>query len=438
MDRDASSLAAPLSPANAVPPVTPESVRLTGLAGIGVLAIAALLGLAAMAAGDVPSVLHTARLFLVLIGVITIGAAISMRPDLWWVWAIGACGALLAWGGLPGHWDSYRLVCWVLFGLSVTGAALCQMSMTWRLGIASASMLFHFTGIFMATTAPPTGGLPAPWITVQAFNRVYNPYLQFIYQRNAYHFYSPDPGPASVLVFLLKTETGIDTVSGKKQYKTEWVVVPKRPDDVRDPLGLSYYRRLSLTEQLARGTPGLLVPEQFEKQEMTTRRAAKQGVIPFHPLDAVGLQYKLPYPDVARFLIPSYASHIIVKHTSTKEVAARTTVKVYRLEHQTMLPEDFARRLPNGKYSDPYHPGTYRPFFLGEFDARGNLMNPQEELLYWMLPIIPRTPAPNDPEDRFKKLYDDYMSVHALDLSLEEVRKADETKGLVFNWSQLR
>ena len=45
-------------------------------------------------------------------------------------------------------------------------------------------------------------------------------------------------------------------------------------------LGLSYYRRLSLTEQLARGTLGLFVPDQFEKQEMMTRRAAKQGVIP--------------------------------------------------------------------------------------------------------------------------------------------------------------
>ena len=51
---------------------------------------------------------------------------------------------------------------------------------------------------------------------MQAFNRVYNPYLQFIYQRNAYHFYSPDPGPASVLVFLLKTETGTDPVTGSQ------------------------------------------------------------------------------------------------------------------------------------------------------------------------------------------------------------------------------
>ena len=258
--------------------------------------IAALLGLAAFAVDEAPSILNTARLFLVLIGAITIGAAISMRPDLWWTWAIGAIGSLLAWAGLPGHWDSYRLVCIVLCGVATTGTAMCLLPLTWRLGIASASMLFHFTGIFMATTAPPTGSLPAPWITAQAFNRVYNPYLQFIYQRNAYHFYSPDPGPASILVFMLKTETGSDPVTGNKVYKTEWVVIPKRPDDVRDPLGLSYYRRLSLTEQLARGTPDLIVIDQFEKQEIMTRRTAKQGVIPLHPLEVSGLQYKLRIP----------------------------------------------------------------------------------------------------------------------------------------------
>jgi hypothetical protein len=434
MDRGASSSIAHTLTVDALPPVAPESVRMTGLAGLGLLGVAALAGLAAWAVGDVPSVLNTARLFLVLIGVITVGAAISMRPDLWWAWAMGSAGALLAWGGLPAHWDSYRLVCCVLFGVTATGAVLCLLPMTWRLGIVSASMIFHFTGIFMATTAPPTGSSPAPWITMQAFNRVYNPYLQFIYQRNAYHFYSPDPGPASVLVFLLKTETGANPVTGAKEYKTEWVVVPKRPDDVRDPLGLSYYRRLSLTEQLARGTLGLFVPDQFEKKEMTNRRTAKQGVIPLHPLDPVGFQYKLPYPEVARLLIPSYASHIIVKHTPNKEVAAKTTVKIYRLEHRTMLPEEFAGPLQ----PDPYHPSTYRPYFLGEYDARGNLINPQEDLLYWLLPVLQRTPAPNDPSDRYKKTYDDYMSVHALEMPLEEVRKADESKGPVFNWSQLR
>jgi hypothetical protein len=403
------------------------------------LGVAALLGIAATAMGQVPSAISTARIFLVLIGAITVGAAISMRYELWWAWAIGAAGALLAWGGLPSHWDSYRFLCLALFGVTLSGLALCLLPPVWRFGAATAVLVFHFTGIFLATTAPPTDPLPAPWITVQAFGRVFNPYLQFIYLRNAYHFYSPNPGPASVLAFLLKTETGTDPATGAKQYRTEWVVIPKRPDDVRDPLGLSYYRRLSLTEQLARGVPGPLVPDQFEKREMKVRRASKQGIIPFHPTELPEeSQYKLPNPDVSRYLIPSYASHVIMQHAPNTETAAKTTVKVYRLEHRTMSPEEFATRLANGKYPDPYHPGTYRPFFLGEYDARGTLVNPQEELLYWMLPIIPRAPVPNDPADPFQKPYFDFMSVHALEMSPNDVLSADESKGRVFNWSQLR
>jgi hypothetical protein len=417
------------------------------MVGVGLVGGACLLGLVALAFEEVPGAINTARLFLVLIGAITAGAAVSMRPDLWWAWALAAAAALLGVGGLPGHWDSYRMVLRVVTGVAVLGSILCCCSKPWRYGVASAAILFHFTGIFMATTSPPTDPYPAPWVTIQAFGRVYQPYLQFIYQRNAYHFYSPNPGPASVLAFLLKTDTGetevvIDPVSKqpfeRKIYKTEWVVMPKRPRDVRDPLGLSYYRRLSLTEQLARGSPGVIVPDQFEKSEVSRRRLSRLTVIPFHPTESVGMQYKLPNPDVARYLLPSYASHVILDNTPDAETAARTQVKIYRLEHRTLRVEQFASKLPGGGYPSPYAPETYLPFFLGEFDVHGNLVNPQEELLYWLIPIEPRTPAPNDPNDPFRKPYLDYLSVHALEISPNEVLKADESKGQVFNWSQLR
>src|SRR5205085_1275491 len=157
---------------------------------------------------------------------------------------------------------------------------------------------------------------------------------------------------------------GTDPSTGAKTYKYEWVVIPRRPADVRDPLGLGYYRRLSLTEQLARGSPGLAVPtDQFEKTEVFRRRynqsrAEFGGKIPFHPVDNIQLQYRLPSPDVSRYLLPSYASHVILEDTPDKETAARTTVKVYRLEHRTMPVDQLA------KGHSPYHPGTYRPYFL--------------------------------------------------------------------------
>ena len=436
MDRDAALR--PTSPADAVPPVAAETVRTTGLFGIGLLGTAALIGLAGWAAGELPSVLNTARLFLVLIGLITAGSAISMRHDLWWSWALGAAGALLAWGGLPSHWDSYRLVCWALFGVALAGMALCLLPTFWRYVVGTAVIVFHFTGIFMATTSPPTDPSPAPWITLQAFARIYDPYLQFIYQRNAYHFYSPNPGPASVLAFLLKTETGTDTETGAKQYKYEWIVIPRRPAHVRDPLGLTYYRRLSLSAQLEHGTSLAQMPANFEQLDVTRRRKEMRMVYPMHPLEPEWFQYRLPIPTVTRFLLPSYASHVLLQNTPDKEAAAKTTVKIYRLEHRTMPAEQFGIKLPNGKYQDPYHPGTYRPYFLGEYDAYGTLINPQEEMLYWLVPIIPRTPAPNDPDDPFKKDYLDYLSVHALGMQLKDVLKADETKGQVFDWSQLR
>jgi hypothetical protein len=167
---------------------------------------------------------------------------------------------------------------------------------------------------------------------------------------------------------------------------------------------------------------------------MYARRNSMIFRIPYHPTDPQLIQYRLPNSDISRYVLPSYASHVIVWHTPDKETAAKTTVKVYRLEHRDLTADRLAAGDP------PYHPGTYRPFFLGEFDAHGNLTDPREVFLYWMLPIIPTQsqPLPDFEGNPFKKNYYDYLSVHALDMSPEEVLKANVDDGKVFNWSQLR
>ncbi len=250
-----------------------------------------------------------------------------------------------------------------------------------------------------------------------------------------------------MLAFLLQTDTGrTETVIDpqtrlpyeRKVYDRQWIVMPRRPYDVRDPLGLSYYRRLSLTEQLAKATPGMWTPEMFEKSEVQLRRLSRIGLIPMHPTEPPGIQYRLPNSDVMRYLLPSYASHVILHHTPDAAAAARTTVKIYRLEHRTMRVETFAARQADGSYADPFHPTTYLPFFLGEYDVHGNLLNPQDELLYWLVPVLPRVPRPNDPDDPFRKTYLDYMSVHALEWTPAEVLKAEESQGPIFNWSWVR
>ncbi len=374
-----------------------------------------------------PTIFLPVQLFLVFVGTVIAGAAVSMRPDLWWVWGLGAVAAALASVGLPASWDSFPPLFRTLSAIGIVGVIIRLSPPGVRVAIASAAVIFHFTGIFSATTSPP----PQPWIVEQAWVRVFHPYLNFIYLRNAYHFYSPDPGPASLLAYMLKTEVGTDPDTGKKQYETRWVLMPSRPADIKDPLGLAYYRRLSLTEHAARGSAGLLGgSDQFEKTEMSMRRYSKANIIPYHPVENINTsQYRLPNSEIIRYIMPSYASHVILENTPDKATAAKTTVKVYRLEHLTTTVERFRQG------DDPFHPATYRPFFMGEFDARGNLIDPQEELLYWMVPIIPRYPAPGDEN---KKGYIDYMSVHALEMSRDEVIQADEKAGKVFNWSQMR
>jgi len=400
------------------------------LIGVGMNAVAAVLGVAVGLSGPPPDTLTPVQVFLVFVGIVTTGAAVSMRADLWWAWGLFGVAALLGSVGLPASWDSFQLFFNALTAVGLVGVVLCLSSPGWRVAIITVGLLFHFSGIFAATTSPP----PQPWIVEQAWTRVYHPYLNFIYMRNAYHFYSPDPGPASLLAFFLKTETGTDA-DGKKQYKTRWVVLPKRPDDLRDPLGLGYYRRLSLTEQVARPS-NQGAADQFEKSEMWGRRSGAARTIPFHPVDAAVSQYRLPSSEVIRYILPSYASHIILDETSGKDEAARTTVKIYRLEHSTTTADQFRLKLPNGEYGSPYHPGTYRPYFMGEFDVHGNLIDPQSELLYWLVPIIPRILPPTGNEAK-EKGYFDYLSVHALGWTRDEVFKADESEGQVFPWGKM-
>ncbi len=440
MDRGAASalpVAPVFTPADALPPYEWASARRVALAGVGLLAAAAALGLVATAIDAPPEWWgHGLRLVLVLAGALTAGSAVSMRPDLWQAWALGCAAATLAVVGTPAHWDSFRLLFGVMAAVAGVWAALRLGPARFRLPVLSALVLFHFGGIFLATTTPPT----TPWLTEQVFVRVYNPYLQFLYLRNAYHFYSPEPGPASVLVFLLKTDTGAtDPQTGLPKYTTRWVVMPRRPADVKDPLGLTYFRRLSITEQVARSAPGLALPTNyFEKSDVLQRRNAV-NIPPPRGRDEVVVQYRLPQSDVARYVLPSYASHVILENTADKNEARRTTVKVYRLEHNVMSVEEFANpRKLEGVNSNPFHPVTYRPYFLGEFNAAGDLVDPQEPMLYWQVPLVPRARGPKDPE--YRRDFIDYLSIHALadtlNLSVDEV---DDPKyrDRVFNWDLL-
>jgi hypothetical protein len=402
------------SPVDVLPPPDPRTVYRVGLIGLGLCAAAAVLGLVDdYALGGGPGFLSTVRLLLVGVGAVVAGAALSMRPGLWQAWAIAAGAALLAAVlGLPGHWDSARLLARVATGVAATGAVLTAAPANYRHAVVSFAALFHFGGILCATTWPD----PTPWASNQMGTRVYLPYLTFLYMRNAYHFYSPDPGPASHLYALVKYELDdVDPATGKKKTTQEWVTMPRRDKHMRDPLGLSYYRRLSLAEMISGAAPGNTTANTVEKGQAEQRRAAATygvGVpepIPMAPPELVAIQYRVPYPHVSRYLLPSYAKHMAVELSGPGRRV--TAVRLYRLEHQIIQPSALlgVTEKPNALGPlDPYHPSGYRPFYLGEYAPDGTLTDPEDPLLNWLVPIIPKYG-----QDPTENGYTDYLSKHA-------------------------
>ena len=192
----------------------------------------------------------------------------------------------------------------------------------------------------------------------------------------------------------------------------------------------------------------LLPTNAAERNELLPRRQIAARAIPLSPGEEAAMQYRLPDPTVTRFVLPSYATHLILEHTD-RAAAGKTTVKIYRAEHRTMSVEEFAnvRDRPD-LITSPYHPTTYRPYFLGEFgfvpdpDKPGavkvELVNPQEPMLYWLVPILPRQ-GPLPPGDA-RREFIDYMSIHALDTLNLSDRDVDDPqyRARVFDWNQLR
>jgi hypothetical protein len=103
-------------------------------------------------------------------------------------------------------------------------------------------------------------------------------------------------------------------------------------------------------------------------------------------------QHRMPANAVRDFVLPSYVRHVarlreLQPDTDDLEI---DTIRVYLVVHNILLP----RQLQWG--ADPYDPTTYSPYYLGEFNTEGELLHPDDPLLYWLIPII-RQPKPDTP-----------------------------------------
>jgi hypothetical protein len=420
------------------PPVPARQVLIVGLTGVGLVVVAFAVGLAtgAPVRGYDAHGADGPRALLASLGLLLAGCAVAMRPGWYGGWLCGAAAGLIGYGfgasppvgtewyvapprdwyaGLPNAWDSVQLFFGVAGAIGLIGAACTRLPRRAVLAVILAGLAFHFAGILSAITSPP----PTPPVSDQYWRRVAREYLMFAYMNNAYQFYSPDPGPASELwVCVEYRRPGAAENDPDAEKECAWEYVPRRSRDYRDPLGLSFYRRLSLTENASQfHRAGYFLPP-AEADLVERRRQADDARIPRYGRSDV--QRLIPVELVSRHVLPSYARHLA--KSRAREGWEVRGVKIYRTQHTIITPDQFVgfdsttnRRLdPWG----PYNGSLYMPYYQGEFDPAGNLKDPQDHLLYWFVPIVPvRTPpASRDEYERsggFKQYFIDYVSVHA-------------------------
>jgi hypothetical protein len=387
-------------------------------------------GVALLTANDVRVAVVTGVL-LVAAGLIAAAAAVQMRlraagdgldqrVESAGLVAAGAFAALLAFFGL-GQWDSGRLFFGALVAVGLVGSVLVLLPVGARRLVLSLLVVLHFGGILTAVTAIPPAGQQAPWLPIQTWMHFYRPYLQSLYLINAYHFYSPEPGPANLLWFCVHYEDGT----------LRWLKLPNRDESLTP---MQYQRLLALTESTNDTKPGL-PPSEAEWQMMKPndpnrpprsldslvyrRKMAGANFDPPIPFPAwpLEMQYREPTP-YAKQMLSSYARYVIhsLPHELDPNVRARS-VKIYRVTHRLIAPAELAQGI------SPLDPRYFWAYFQGEFDPDGKLLDPEEPFLYWVLPManLPRDPhapaGPEQPTDPARSL--DCVKIHGEHTPLE-------------------
>jgi hypothetical protein len=389
--------------------LTPRNLLIAG-AAVNCLAI-----LLAMREADSPAPL---RVGLILTGLVlamvavnhrlrNFGEGVEERVVTAVYLAAGSFVVLLAYLASAEAWDTFRMVLGAFVCVGLGGALLVLLPTVVRRGVILALVLFHFGGILTAvfSVAPPSG--VANWTAGALWTYVYRPYLQFMYLNNAYHFYSPEPGPAYQLWFRVSYDPA-------RNVPPRWVQYPRRQDY---PSLLLYQRSLAMTDGTSLGRLGYPADffgvdgRYFRRYE---RAWLKDPKIPY----ALNMQQDtrhLAWPDVSQYMEPgdlqkkyiaSYARHVAhdPKFRSPDDPdAAVVRVKMYRVRHNFLTPNDMHKGTP------PDDPATLSPVYLGEFDAEGNLMDSDDPLLYWVVPIQ------REQDAHGQYVFKDYVAVHAKD-----------------------
>src|SRR5262249_2256166 len=154
---------------------------------------------------------------------------------------------------------------------------------------------------------------------------VYRQYLEFMYLNNAYHFYSPEPGPPSLVWFYVRYEDD----SGR------WIKIPQREDF---PTKVAYQRRLSLTESINQLLPPGSAPPGTTVQDLAQARAMRGQLdeIPTYPGMEPVFQRREP-GFYSKRMLETYARHVAKFYPHPDDPGKKVTrVKTYRVVHNIL------------------------------------------------------------------------------------------------------
>ncbi len=342
--------------------------------------------------------------------------------------AILVCIASLSivggWAGMPEEWDSLRLLLAVFWWVAFASVPILLLPRLGRRIVVSLLVLFHFGGILTATTAVGLANGSSPWVPTAVWTHLYRKYLTFTYLNNAYHFYSPEPGPPSLVWFLVEFDEG----------DPHWIRLVRR-DEV--PTRQQYQRYLSLTESINTYQnipyPKLqaLMGRRYAASTKFLDRNQQPQNIPLHPFLDPSAQFREP-TDLAKLYLKSYAQYVCRTAKSKTHPDARVkTVKIYRLTHLLIRADQIDQGM------SPTDPTLFSAYFFGEYGPDGELVpcadkdlewkemnangtwvdrreKARDPFLYWMLPIY-IVPKPGYPNPTKRSHYDliDTLSLHA-------------------------
>ncbi len=316
------------------------------------------------------------------------------------------------------NWDSGRMLMTALLVVSVAGALLVLAPRIIRLVTISLLIVIHFGGILDAVVSVDPPGQSAPWLATRAWVNFYRPYLGFMYLNNAYHFYSPEPGPPTLIWSYVVYTDG-------ENYRGRWI---KMPDKETSPVPLHHQRGLSLAEGINQLAPvvsdaderfkrrnTVVAPRGFEAGNVAwnAQLLREPGLIPYHPNSLPTQQCVEPSP-YSKEITRAFARHLARVYPTLKDHPEYKfhSVKIYRVRHECLTQAEMAQGF------SPLDKTLYFAYYQGEFDVEGNLKKEKDPCLYWLIPIVrdyqtdPETKLYLPPTDPNDGLYD-FLQKHA-------------------------